>query len=45
LTAAQGTEELVKTDMRVNRDNVQRRFSDLYTQEKGTRENGRYGVV
>jgi hypothetical protein len=34
LTAAQGTEEVVKTDMGVNRDHVQRRFSDLYKQER-----------
>jgi hypothetical protein len=45
LTAAQVTEELVKTDKRVKRDNVQRRFSDLCKQKKVKREDGRYSVV
>ena len=44
-TAAQVSEELSKTDKSVTRDNVQRRFSDLYKQQKVKREEGRYGVV
>ena len=44
-TAAQVSAELGKTDKGVTRDNVQRRFSDLYKQQKVKREEGRYGVV
>jgi hypothetical protein len=42
--AAQVTEELGKTDQRVKRDSVRRRFSELGKHKKVQREDGRYGV-
>ena len=44
-TSAQVAAELAKMDKSVKRDNVQRRFSDLFTQKKLKREDGRYGVA
>ena len=44
-TSAQVTVELAKRDKSVKRDNVQRRFSDLFKQKKVRRDNGRYGVA
>ena len=44
-TSAQVAAELAKMDKSVKRDNVQRRFSELFTQKKLKREDGRYGVA
>lgn len=45
LTSAQVTEELVKTDKSVTRENVQRRLSELFHLKQVKREDGRYGVA